>query len=574
MRARLLLTALGACLAGCPAPPAAQRPTAARVRAPLPSSSAGAPSEVCGEAATLLREADQWLHSASANAGTREDDQRCAAIAARKAAALCPTMNERARALVGSYEESERVGEQYGLDVSPDERWILTTGHAGGRLWERTSTGLELLWRLNLDGYWALTDDGRLLGREARAGGSLIVIDLASHGVHPFAHVEGSGVSEGSLLLADKRSIRRVEWATLTPREIVTTPADIVIGADGPLRLLAGGLSVVAGDTLASFETGTILAQGQEFLGTSADQRRILACREGLATVFDVRTGQRIAQLGAPNSALCGYAKPALSPDGRYVVGLDIGGTPDRGSYMIVDIFDVATGKRTSVPDKARSFGTALGAVVRVENAAPPQVCVHLANMHWQRDLCPWTLDANGRIAARPPAPPSLSNRPVVKPPNVELDRARSPDGKTIAIATVEEHVPDGLSEPDFRHLRVLVMDAITGKVTGTHEVVTGKLQLPPSRDDSTRAPVRFLDATHVLLLVGLEGSSGYVLDLDSAAITPIEGELVPLRGRLARIGDSLVDLTTLRRYALTPDVESFRRARAYVACRTGASLP
>ena len=58
-------------------------------------------------------------------------------------------------------------------------------------------------------------------------GEDAYVVDPATDRVQKFASVLAHGIVEGNLLLADKRSIRRVDWATLALQETVTTPLDI-----------------------------------------------------------------------------------------------------------------------------------------------------------------------------------------------------------------------------------------------------------------------------------------------------------------------------------------------------------
>jgi hypothetical protein len=155
------------------------------------------------------------------------------------------------------------------------------------------------------------------------------------------------------------------------------------------------------------------------------------------------------------------------------------------------------------------------------------------------------------------------------------MQRAQSPQGLTTVIATYEDRTQPGGGGADYQHLRLVVADTATGKVSRVHELVAGSFYFSFSTNDGNRVPsLRFLDESHVLFSGGSGSLSSYGIDLRDGAIAEFAPTLEPLGTRLGRIGDSLVDLTTNQRYSLTPEAGAFQKARLHVGCHDAALLP
>jgi hypothetical protein len=232
---------------------------------------------------------------------------------------------------------------------------------------------------------------------------------------------------------------------------------------------------------------------------------------------------------------------------------------------MIVAVFDTTNGKTTRKPFKSMSYSTALDAGVSIENSIPPRVCVHYGNMHWRRDLCPWVLDNKGRVA---PAPAMRGDRASsIHSSGAELGRATSPDGKVVAIATYDERPRKGDAPPEYRNLMLWIIEVETKRVVRNFNVVPGAVTLILwSSDGMTPPSLRFVSPTQVLLNRGVSGIPSGVFDTISGAFVQVDDNAEWLGSRFARVGNTLVDLTTNRSYSLVPDAAAWKNARQFSA--------
>ena len=557
----VLVALLASCRASPPPAPLAS-PTAS---GPDPSAGLTPAQRGCVDAEPLFRQAEAALHpkpGAPAPAG----EERCAVAVARRAAQMCPADKARGLALAALGDERERTRSGLQIAVSPDKRYVLQSdGTDSARVWELTAGAPQLRWRLSMEASWEPATRGRFFGWNHNK--RLFVLDLPAGVLSEFPEVEGFGLVGESLMLASKRAVRRVEWANVSQAQVVTAPADISIQLDGPFALLAGGRSVIAGDTLASFERGVTLAQGLRFVSTSADERRVLGCTDApaapAAVVLDALSGQKIAEMDTSRTALCGFTRPALSPDGRYVVGVDEAITPANLRYMVLVVFDTATGRSRRLPTPRELFSTALDASITVSPQAPSRVCVRFGNMHWRQTDCPWLIDAYGKATTAPPARKPGPDRPPV--PGLELARAKSPDGRLVVVASYRDRASkaDG---PRGDHLRLSVIDAEARQVLRSAEVVKGPFSfMVMGGAEQERATLRFLSPRHVLFECGQcwrNEVPTLLFDVEQAGFETLDPETAPLAGsRFATLGDDLLDLTTGRRYSLTPDQAAWQAA-------------
>jgi hypothetical protein len=136
-----------------------------------------------------------------------------------------------------------------------------------------------------------------------------------------------------------------------------------------------------------------------------------------------------MAAFDVEKTGICGYTVPALTPDGRYVVGVYEVLQPK--SHVNVIVFDSATGRSTTTPDNKQRFGTSLAAVVSFSKEPLLRVCIRLSNSHagWDVTEYPWLLGASGTISSIT-QPPSVT-QPTTASYHVfgsEITRALSAD--------------------------------------------------------------------------------------------------------------------------------------------------
>jgi murein DD-endopeptidase MepM/ murein hydrolase activator NlpD len=525
---------------------------------PVPAVSvevASRPSDECLAASALVSAAERALAPVDGRRPPASAD-RCAARWATEAARRCESVRAQALDLFAIADERSRAAPNLTLSVTPDARWVLQgddKGHA--RIWEWVAGAPKLAMRLEADMTWDARAGGLVIGRRE---GAAILVDARSGKTARFDDVSALGVLEGGIMLAGAESVRRVDRTTFEVTGTATSSAKLDVGYDGPFVLLRGGRSVMVGGALVSFDRHAVLARGVQLVSRSEGDQRLLVCDDRRhALVLEGETGRREADVDLSATSSCGFSMPGLSPDGRFLVGVDDRASARGVRQMEVVVVEIATGKTTRRLDPSMSFSTALDASVSIEKGT---VCVGYGNMHWRRFHCPWSIDSGGRISPRrAPAHPASPRFGIV---GAEMARATSADGRFVVVATYDDLAKRPNDPPDQARLRATVVDVASGRPLREVVVAPGKVSISWSTlAGASPASVRFLDATHALIFGGTDGSvPPVVLDVESGtfAVVPADAELVP-DTRFATVGGALLDLPTGRVWSLVPDFAEWR---------------
>jgi hypothetical protein len=165
--------------------------------------------------------------------------------------------------------------------------------------------------------------------------------------------------------------VRRYDLASGRPLDGhgVVGPGLVVVSADGKRAAVAlpGSLAVVETATgkrlLAVEPPGGVLLVGTPGVALSADGK-VLAYggrgrgRTGTVVVWDLATGQRVAELEVPLSAGAAALGGALSPGGSRLVVLAAAPNPAGRQMLLTAGFDLKTGKKLSEVEDPAASGT------------------------------------------------------------------------------------------------------------------------------------------------------------------------------------------------------------------------
>jgi WD40 repeat protein len=215
-------------------------------------------------------------------------------------------------------------GREYYLDLSPDGRYLFSSGEHGALLWDVESG--NLLYERDIDGWInqsQFTLDGKRLitANEEHSKpeeGSVTVLDVES-GEEIFTFVAHDSGVRYLVLSSDGRLL-------------VTGSANGVVRIwDWPLTLAAG-----RGELLRTMHTDRGSIWGLAF---SPDGMQLAAAsHDGTATVWNSGTGQELHLLGEDLTQI--LLRVTFSPDGQHLLAV--------GSEGTIDIWDLISGQRVS----------------------------------------------------------------------------------------------------------------------------------------------------------------------------------------------------------------------------------
>jgi hypothetical protein len=548
------ILSLAALVVACsPARPLPAKPRAHAAPVLLTKPAAGD----CPAASKLLNAIDARLHPERQRITQPLFAIVCVGEKIREAASLCPALSGRAAALARVAEDTERAGLS-ALAVSADGRWLAAADgqREYTRLWALTPTGPRLLFRGAIEGWWSLGPDSRLYGLEYEGKQGLFVFDPTTLRVHRFEDVTGFGFGPGWIVLQGKQSLRRLDAATLGVNATVALSKRLT---DSNPSFLAGGRSIFAAGTLASFESQSVLREGLTLEAVAANGERFVSCdpNKKELEVVDATNGATIARFSTAGSVICEISTPTLTPDGSRVVGFD--SLVDRRgmvSKMAVVVFDVESGKTRRSIDRKHGFGTAHGMRASVRGGADQRVCVDFGGMGWVEHECDWLLQKDGRVLLRP-EPKEPLPRGVT---GTELARAASSTRLAIVTFTDQTKNPD---EPRGERLRVAVVDARDGALLKTIDLVSGSFRANPNFADpgdrrGSKPSLAFIgDSQLRVVFSGIypenesgNGAHSMLVDIDTGSARDVEEERlpIPLGHGLAAIDNDLLDLRTGRR--------------------------
>jgi hypothetical protein len=604
------LTALAGAASSCGSPPAPEVPSVAVKPSPP---AAGDPAEercaklekhvgmfverlrtdVADGAPSLLRgdQRERYL---------REWPAWCARAVVEKTRAECPGAFAGNGALGDALRDHDERRKEARFQVSGDGRWIIEWAgvHPVVRVWEAQPDALRLAWLLGPAENCAPVE-GAPAGRMVchvrsgqRTGGDdrqyLLVLDTAASAVRRLDDVEGWQLQGNQLLLASSRRVRRLDWTTLDVGADVPEPKVDYASPFQP-KLLAGGRTALLGDTLVSLESGAVLAGKLEESGhlsdkaISVDGSRLLACVGGSPVLVDAATGHQQPISGKHDCEV----GAAFTADGRRAVGanLTVGASrPNGASEQILTPFvaDVATGAAKSVPAATvRVARRGMWGRVYLPADRPGRVCVsYLADAgkgtltygdDTEGDVCPWQIDASGALSSRAlpkkaPPPDPLSPKSLGLSGD-ELTRAASPDGSSVLVATATAHL-HGDAPPSW-DLSIAEVSVDPPKVKRVLRAALGD-EMSLSWADP---PVLFVGATLPggMSFLGpsravLATDPPQVIDLAAGTILAVDGEHIGGRWAVTSDHGALIDLSTMKRFALDPDEASWRAVKSYGA--------
>ena len=525
-----------------PAPaPAMPAPPAASV-----SAAVSAPSPECIAADLALRKAAARPKDEPDYLG----EYACVPEIALRAAARCPSLADRARAIATQAEQTDRLAGTTGYYVTEDERWLVQRQESRTRLWSLSADGPRLAFRLAGRESWEAAPDGRFVARSP-SGDDLFVLDTGSGGLSLIPDVSCYGLAGRTLFVADRDTIQRYDWPTLSLLQTISASTS----GDCLFRSLLEGRVLLASDKLVSLEYESVLADSLEAVTVSSDESRLAACTErDEVVVVETLTGRTLGKFMKSQPLACIVNRPTITPDGRFVITVDT----LRPKGLRITSIDWATGKKRSLVD--RSFllgGHTAYAALHVDVSAPTTLCMSYDSYHHIGTVCPWTIDARGAIRFRATRPTTPSSYGV---PGTELMRASSPDNSRLVIAT---YVAATGRDPALwhEHLRLFVVDPTARRVLRSAEVradafvgADGPLIPQPS--------LSFISPTRVLLSPGDTVLPTGVFDIETARFEPIDSD-GDHSGRFAmnRAGSELIDLVTMQRYSLVPDPAAWSAA-------------
>ena len=180
-------------------------------------------------------------------------------------------------------------------------------------------------------------------------------------------------------------------------------------------------------------------------------------------------------------------------------------------------------------------------------------------------DVCPWQLDSAGGLSRKAPPPDPMGPK-ALGLTGAEVARATSPDGSRTLVATaVARPRPDDAPSWELRFAEV---EVASRKVLRVLHAVREQMNMT-----SVATPVLFVDTTlpDGMAFLGpdravLATSPPQVVDLAAGAILEVDGDTLGSRWAVASARDALIDLATMKRFALDPDAAAFRAVKSYGA--------